>query len=494
MTTTPGDGRRPRLPSTTWLDTAALLVVALMVAGTDLGRPPSLVFDEVYYVSDALGVLDGGVPYGFQAHPPLGSWLLAGGIAVMGNTPIGWRVAPLVLGVVAVVLLHRLALRLLPGGTAGRIAAAAAGVLLIVDGSWFLLSRTAMLDGPLTTLVLSAGVAAAVHAERPRRWISAPLILAGAAAGAATAVKLSGAAALMLALVVIGIAGSGIVVDRLRIALRALPVLVAIAGLVYGLAWLPFALRRDDVTILSCPAEAQPCPETGGLEGVIAQHAMFMRYHTSFASGNDQASPPSLWPALVKPVGFWRADCTSHSPAMDVVEADTDCSDMPWPENGDTIRYTGNPVTWLSFLALLPVSAAAARRDDRLAQIALAGWGLQWIPWLLATRSSFLFYMAPTVPFIVLGSVAAVLAIPRSKLSRTLLTGTGGAMLGFVMGLPAHVPGATAIVGAAVGGWLAEQNYDQASSLTRTDAMAVCALAALSTVAFLVLRPVLTVG
>lgn len=432
-----------------WIDTLALVIVAALVTAPDLGTPAAPVFDEVYYVSDALATLDHGVAAGFQAHPPLGTLLIAAGIAVGGPGPVGWRLAPLLTGLLTVVAIHRLSGHLFGGRPRTRLLAALTAAFVIVDPSWSVLTRTAMLDGPLTTMVAVAaacGAAAAAAPPHRRTWW---LVAAGAAAGAATAVKLSGAAALVIVLVVAATVGRR---GDLRSTLKAAPAMLLGAAVVYAASWVPFVVFRDDVALVSCPSLAEPCPDDGGVRGVVAQHGMFFRYHAALEPDSTETSSPSLWPALVRPVGLYRSDCGPRSPAPDILAAPTDCADVPWPEDVDTIRYTGNPITWLAFLALLPVLAAAARNGDVAARVALACWGLLWLPWLVTSRPGYLFYLAPAVPFIALGTVAAGLAASRGGIVRPLLAGTVGAAIGLAVAAATPLPLALAIMAAAVGG------------------------------------------
>lgn len=79
---------------------AGFITLAVVIIGPRfyrLGQPAEPVFDEVYFpvfAQDYLGKVDF-----FDAHPPLGKLIIAGGIRVAGNTPIGWRFLNAVAGV-----------------------------------------------------------------------------------------------------------------------------------------------------------------------------------------------------------------------------------------------------------------------------------------------------------------------------------------------------------------------------------------------------------
>lgn len=464
----------------TWLDSIGLAVLAAAVAAPGLGSPAAFVFDEIYYVSDAYSHLEVGVGHGFQAHPPLGTWLVALGIAVTDST-VGWRLASLVLGVTSVVLLHRLALRLLPSTTPGRLLAAVAAGLLAADGSWLVLSRTAMLDGPLTTFVLAAALAAvAATRAHSRRGQVLWLVMAGAAVGAATAVKWSGALALLVAAGILALlwarAGRGL----LAAWARAIPVMLGAALLVYAATWIPFALTRGDVPFATCPAEAAPCATSGGLDGVMAQHAMLIRYHSSVKLDVTGATPPAYWPLMREPLGFYRPDChLLADPLRDPTAESTQCEGR-LEEGSNTVLYVGNHAIWLGFVALLPLLAAAARRGSRVAVVALAGWAIQWLPWLVVTRTSFIFYMAPTVPFLALGLVAAARAVPRAPVIPLYARAVALAGVGAAIAWATPLSGALALIGWGAAGLATGAPFAPRSPAMERRGLAVASLLGLA--------------
>jgi len=60
----------------------------------NLGLPKGFIFDEVYYVDGARDLLKYGVEVNganpeFIVHPPVGKWLIAGGIELFGDSEFG---------------------------------------------------------------------------------------------------------------------------------------------------------------------------------------------------------------------------------------------------------------------------------------------------------------------------------------------------------------------------------------------------------------------
>ena len=91
-------------------------------------------------------------------HPEVGKWLIALGEKAFGMDPFGWRIASAVVGSLMVLVMCRLARRLTGSTMLGLVA----GVLLMLDGLHFVLSRLALLDIFLAFFLL-CGVAAVVN-------------------------------------------------------------------------------------------------------------------------------------------------------------------------------------------------------------------------------------------------------------------------------------------------------------------------------------------
>src|SRR5215203_3159341 len=66
-----------------------------------LGFPPRILWDEKYFPAMANKYLQG--VYQFDLHPPLGKFIIAIGISLLGNEPLGWRIMPTLLGLAVAV-------------------------------------------------------------------------------------------------------------------------------------------------------------------------------------------------------------------------------------------------------------------------------------------------------------------------------------------------------------------------------------------------------
>jgi dolichyl-phosphate-mannose-protein mannosyltransferase len=168
-----------------------------VVAAWRLSLPSQPYFDEVHYVPAAREFLawwrtgEGG--WLNPEHPPLGKYLIALGIAVLGDDAVGWRIMPLIAGMVAL----GAAMRALWHASANRFAVIAFGLLLASGFPLFVHARIAMLDIIMAAFLLVAAwqFAAAIHEPETGRW---RLALTGVMLGLAMASKWNAAPLAML--------------------------------------------------------------------------------------------------------------------------------------------------------------------------------------------------------------------------------------------------------------------------------------------------------
>ncbi|CAM3027943.1 phospholipid carrier-dependent glycosyltransferase [Sphingomonas zeae] len=178
----------------------AMLVAAQALFGWRLTMPHTLVFDEIHYVPAARALLALEGPVNIE-HPLLGKTLIAAGILLFGDTPLGWRALSTVAGTAIV------------GGVFGIVwlmtrqtrAAAIGALLTIVNFMVLVQARIAMLDGFMAALVVLAvaamGWAMRGSATQSRwRWMLGAVLLGLAVGVKWAAVPYLGYAAIGLAL------------------------------------------------------------------------------------------------------------------------------------------------------------------------------------------------------------------------------------------------------------------------------------------------------
>ncbi|WP_029144631.1 dolichyl-phosphate-mannose--protein mannosyltransferase [Microbacterium luticocti] len=428
------------------VDVAAPIAVTLLAAVLrlwDLGHPHQLVFDETYYVKDAWSQWNLGAPgdwpsdadKGFVAgdtgtylstgsfvvHPPLGKWLIGLGMWIFGpDSSVGWRIAAALFGTATVLLVYLLGKRL-TGSTAF---ATVAGLLMAIDGLAIVLSRVALLDVFLTFFTVLAflfavidrgrhldrlGAALAARADGapadgtgglgPLLWNRPWLVAAGAAAGAATAVKWSGLYVLA-ALGLYAVVSDALTRRRagvplwpwgaLRQGVASFVLLVPVALAVYLASWTGWFVSADGYDRHAA---------AGPLQSLWIYHQAIYAFHVGLTTPHSYASPAWQWPLLIRPTSmYWHQDafgqagCTWTSSCVQAI------SSIP------------NPVIWWAGIAatVYLVVAVVRRRDWRHA-IVLTGVASTYVPWLLfPERTIFQFYTIAMLPFTVLALTFAL--------------------------------------------------------------------------------------
>ncbi|MBN1370201.1 MAG: glycosyltransferase family 39 protein, partial [Dehalococcoidaceae bacterium] len=116
--------------------------------------PGEYVFDEKYYVGDALNILEGSGS-ARPEHPPLGRLIITAGVAAFGNNPFGWRVFPVLSGIAGLVLMYLVCRELRLPEKLSLLAV----FLLATENLSFIQSSIAMLDVFSLTFMLGAFLA-----------------------------------------------------------------------------------------------------------------------------------------------------------------------------------------------------------------------------------------------------------------------------------------------------------------------------------------------
>lgn len=415
----------------------AIVVVAALLRMVDLGHVDRVHFDESYYAHDAKALVDRGVEVERPAHPPVGKWVLAAGIATLGFDPVGWRIGSAVAGTVTVLATYLAGLLLLRD----RWLAGAAALLVAVDGLAITTSRIGMLDAVLAVFV-SLGLLLLLrhHQERAtavpgRRLLpdGPELWLAGVALGLAVGTKWS--AAPMLGLAVLVVLWSEV---RRRRPARGSARAVLEAGVVTALplVLLPFAVyvasyggfflnyTESEVYEQRCPELDCEAPPSERVAGLVFHHRDLIRMHRSLEHTHPYRSSAPSWLLLERPVLSYLERCPRRDGEPCVV-----------PE-GTTARIVmvGNPALWWPMLAALPlVLGQIVRRRDRALAWTIGLGAALYLPWLGLGRG-YLFYLAPLVPFAALALVAGTRSLPgrSARVAPLVLVVAAAALLGFL--------------------------------------------------------------
>jgi dolichyl-phosphate-mannose-protein mannosyltransferase len=430
-----------------WGAPAAVTAVAAATRLVGLGHPDTLVFDETYYVKDAFtlsqlgyegswpadanAAFNAGDPSGylsspsFVAHPPMGKWIIAAGMAVFGpGEPFGWRVSVAVVGVL-LVMLTMVAAHLL---FARPLLTVIAGGLLAIDGNAIVLSRVALLDTMLAFFALLGVVFVLLDRGFAQRRLAAwvgrrgaggwgpvllwrPWLLAAAVAfGLATGVKWSGAYFL-------AVFGVYVVVAELLLR-RAAGIEFWLTGGVLKQAPVTFLLTVPLAAAVHLATWTGWFVTDGGyhrqwVEGGGERWAGMLTwvpdafqnwwhyqagvygYHVGENSPHGYQSNPLTWLFLVRPTSmYWQGLSNGYV---------------------ETILDIANPLIWwaaaaAAFFLVVRVVRGLLRREPvwREAFI-LIGLAAGYLPWLLYLhRTVFTFYTIAFEPYLILALTAAL--------------------------------------------------------------------------------------
>ena len=448
-----------------WLGPLLITVLAGVLRMWRLGNPASVLFDETYYAKDAYSLLQHGYVRSFVenaddrilagntadimtsepakiVHPEVGKWMIAGGEAVFGMNPFGWRFAAAVVGALTVLVLARLVRRL----TGSTLLGCVAGLLLCFDGLHFVMSRLALLDVFLTFWLVCAvaclvadrdwgrlRLAKAVGASRtavagfgPVR----PLLLrpwrsgAGVCFGLACGTKWNGfyVVAAFGLLVWAWDAGA-----RRTIGVRspvarsfvsdAIPAFFSIVGVglvVYVLSWTGWLVHAGEYeqtygadwgSYAKHDADGFVGEVTQSLRSLWHYHQDVYDFHTGVPDANGWSileathpymSHPGGWPILSRPVGV--------DAQLDIKPGDQGCTATGEDTCLRQVLLIGTPVLWWAgTLALIAGLVFWLGRRDWRFGVAITGFFAGWLPWFrYDDRPIFFFYAVAMVPFMVI--------------------------------------------------------------------------------------------
>jgi dolichyl-phosphate-mannose--protein O-mannosyl transferase len=391
-----------------------IIALAAITRLWNLGFPNKLVFDETYYVKDAYSLwqvghelswpkapvesfnietLDVGTAYPeFVVHAPLGKWIIGLGMRVLGpDNPWGWRIMPAIFGILAVWLVYLIAKRLIGSARWALLPA----FLLAIDGQAIVISRTAILDGIVTTFLLLGFylLLRATSAFKPLPW----LLLMGLALGAGSAVKWTGFIFLGVFLAYYLVASKW----QWKALLAAPVALVA-----YLLSWIGWfatqgwGYRANNV-----------------VGSFIDYHQQMFHFHSTLSMFHPYQSNPLTWLAMVRPTSFF------YEPQGPLVSA---------------INPIGNPIIWLAgIISLGFLFGWFAQYRDKLSLLVFTGIIAGYLPWVLyLNRTTFQFYSVTFEPWIFLA--IAVIAY-RYRTIRTVVIGSIAATAVFIFFLPVYI-------------------------------------------------------
>ena len=402
-----------------------------------LGVPKSVIFDETYYVPDALGILKFGAEHNyaanrnallvrgdphifthggeFIAHPPMGKIMIAAGEWMFGLNPFGWRFAVAVVGSLSILMLARIARRM----TRSTLLGCVAGLLLALDGLEFVMSRTALLDIFVMFWVLAAfgcllidrdrtrgiladaAVPAGPPGPAPRLGIRWWLLAAGVCLGLAYGSKWNGIWYIpaFLALTVTWDIGARRAAGfstpspaaGARYAAGRLGAMAVVPTLTYLATWSGWLFTSTGYDRQWAAQNGIHIPVVSALASLYQYNRAILAFNLGLMTHHPYQSKPWTWLVMSRPVSFFWCPTTGAHPA---------CSGGRAQE----VLAIGTPLIWWTSIITLIICLGwwLTRRDWRAGAV-LLGVAAGWLPWFTyAARTQFYFYAVSFVPFLVL--------------------------------------------------------------------------------------------
>jgi dolichyl-phosphate-mannose--protein O-mannosyl transferase len=447
----------------------------------NLDEPHQLVFDETYYVKQAAAYLQSGYELAtdgdatpgpdemfthgttdvflnspdFVVHPPVGKWMIAAGEWLFGvDSAWGWRFSVALFGTLSLLMIGRIARRLLGSTILGGTAA----LLLAVDGEHFVLSRTGLLDlfvmfwalagfgfllmdkdqvtarfraqlrtadPPTDGVILRTGI---------RWWRTAAWISLALSAG----VKWSGAFflaafAVMSVLWDVGRRRSfgdphWILRGLFRDGLPSWLYLGPLALVTYVASWSGWIATSGGYFRdwgQKNPAAGLSTVVPDWLRSLWHYHAEMYNFNVNLSSPHPYESNPWSWSVLGRPTAFYYESYPTGQNGCVVQECSRAIIDL------------GNPVIWWAGTAGIAVLLFmwALRRDWRAGAI-LAGLVGGYLPWFhFQERTIYTFYAVAFVPWIVLSLTYSLGLILGPADASTRRRAYGAAIAGAIVAL-----------------------------------------------------------
>lgn len=340
---------------------------------TDDNYTTSTVFDEIYYATSAYQYLNNISP-DVWVHPQLGLLLIALGMIVFGVSAFGFRIVVSLITIAMLPVIYYFAKNMFKST---RIAVLAT-LLLMVEFMHFVMGRFASLE-PFVTLFLlleyyflyrylDARVNGIDYKKASRN-----LLYAGVYFGLAMSSKWNALySAIMIILVIVYaelIRNKTTPIGTLKIFINAMLQFVLIPLLIYTLMYIPYA-------------------NINNFENLWFRVYQLQGWMLNFNLGLTNTTHPYAsnywsWPLDIKPLSvyYWQK--------------------LPW---ASSVVVMGNPAIFWVFIPLIGYLIYSVIKDkkDYIALFLLSGMLIQYLPYALIHRVSFIYYFYSVTPLLIL--------------------------------------------------------------------------------------------
>ena len=379
-----------------------LIVASFAVHFAFFGQPNETVFDEVHFGKFVSSYYTG--QYHFDIHPPLGKLIIAGFARVFDFRPehsfaeigqpfpdstyLSLRFLPMLAGALLPIVIYFLALTL----GFSTLSALGAGILITLENALLTQSRYILLDSFLLLFGFSGLLfyfqSKSIEAKPLYRGL-ASILAASIGFGLAASIKWTGLTFLMLAGLIELIsliknrAWSLSRLGKLALFFAAIPLAIY------------FAVFTIHFSLLKQPGEGDAFMTQGFQQKNIIGKFLELNWEMYESNATLTASHPYssewyTWPFMTRTIYYWI-----HS-----------SENTPTAER---IYLIGNPfIWWTSTIAVLYALLSLVSRfkdlkvSDRTLLILLAGWALNYFPFIAIGRVMFLYHYFTSLIFAIL--------------------------------------------------------------------------------------------
>jgi dolichyl-phosphate-mannose-protein mannosyltransferase len=387
--------------TSTHLAIGVLLVLAFVPRFWNLHGLADVVFDEVYYPEFAQKYLIGG--QFFDAHPPLGKYLIALGIQLFGYHPWGYRWMSALAGALVPIVVYSLVHKWSRRPQLAWLAAifTCCDGLLLVESRYGLINIFLVLFG----LISQWSLWSALFAPQPQsRWLW--VMATGLFLGASISVKWTGLGYWLASL--------SLLLWTLVYCHRSLP-------------WYQILVGLGIIPAIFYLGQWLPHLRIATAASLIELHQQMWSFHQNLGTGEPLLSHPYCsqwwtWSLNIRPVAYFydfRDLGIAHVLAM------------------------GNPLLyWFSTGAVLyaMVRGKLHRLTHGLAGYACSSWLVNLLPWALTPRCTFIYHYMPASIFaFICLAIVADLCLKNSHLLTAGIIICAGVSVAFVLWLPIYI-------------------------------------------------------
>lgn len=349
-------------------------------------------FDEIYHARTAYEMIHHLYCYE-NTHPPLGKAIMAVGILIFGMCPFGWRFMGTLFGVLMIPIIYNFAKKFF-GETWICIVTT---LLFTFDFMHFVQTRIATIDVFVTLFIMLSYYFMYCYTklnfyDTPLKKTFIPLGLCGIAMGLSWASKWTGiysSAGLCVIFFIQmykrfreyqyanknidgstdGISHKYISDNFVKMFMKTIGFccifFVVIPVIIYTLSYIPFSDGTDRTFITKV---------------IEAQKTMF-NYHSALSDTHPYSSKWYQWPIMYKPMWYYSG-----------ITADN---------LREGISAFGNPLVWWAGIPAFVYMLYLIYKDrDKKAIFLTLGYLSQYAPWLMVTRTVFIYHYFPSVPFV----------------------------------------------------------------------------------------------